>query len=78
MFQSTAAPVRRLTPQPTDRGRAVRPSLKGEVTEKDFTGSAVLSTSLSSLKGEVSSHKGIFDENRIRSEYRLVSRLLTV
>ena len=55
-------PVRRLTPQPTDRGRADRPSLKEGVTEKDFIGSAVLSTSLSSLKGEVSSHKGIFDE----------------
>ena len=44
MFQSTVAPVRRLTPQPTDRGRADCPSLKGEVTEKDFIGSAVLST----------------------------------
>lgn len=39
-------PVRRLTPQPTDRGRADCPSLKGEVTEKDFIGSAVLSTTL--------------------------------
>ncbi len=27
MFQSTAAPIRRLTPQPTDRGRADCPSL---------------------------------------------------
>lgn len=40
-------PVRRLTPQPTDRGRADCPSLKGEVTEKDFIGSAVLSTTFS-------------------------------
>ena len=55
-------PVRRLTPQPTDRGRADCPSLKGGVTKKDFIGSAVLSTSLFPLKGEVSSHKGIFDE----------------
>ena len=55
-------PVRRLTPQPTDRGRADCPSLKGEVTEKDFIGSAVLSTTLFPLKGEVSNHKGIFDE----------------
>ena len=55
-------PVRRLTPQPTDRGRADRPSLKGGVTEKDFIGSAVLSTTLFPLKGEVSNHKGIFDE----------------
>lgn len=55
-------PVRRLTPQPTDRGRADCPSLKGGVTEKDFIGSAVLSTTLFPLKGEVSNHKGIFDE----------------
>ena len=44
-------PVRRLTPQPTDRGRADCPSLKGGVTEKDFIGSAVLSTTLFPLKG---------------------------
>ena len=56
-------PVRRLTPQPTDRGRADCPSLKGGVTEKDFICSAVLSTSLFLLKGEVSNHKGIFDES---------------
>ena len=56
-------PVRRLTPQPTDRGRADCPSLKGGVTEKDFIGSAVLSTTLFPLKGEVSNHKGIFDES---------------
>ena len=55
-------PVRRLTPQPTDRGRADCSSLKGGVTEKDFIGSAVLSTTLFPLKGEVSNHKGIFDE----------------
>ena len=55
-------PVRRLTPRPTDRGRADRPSLTGGVSEKDFIGSAVLSTSLFPLKGEVSNHKGIFDE----------------
>ena len=62
MFQSTVAPVRRLTPQPTDRGRADCPSLKGGVTEKDFIGSAVLSTTLFPLKGGVSNHKGIFDD----------------
>ena len=44
-------PVRRLTPRPTDRGRADCPSLKGGVTEKDFIGSAVLSTTLFPLKG---------------------------
>ena len=60
-------PVRRLTPQPTDRGRADCPSLKGGVTKKDFIGSAVLSTSLFPLKGEVSNHKGICDEKtRVR------------
>ena len=59
-------PVRRLTPQPTDRGRADCPSLKGEVTEKDFIGSAVLSTTLFPLKGEVSNHKGIFDKTKTR------------
>ena len=52
-------PIRRLTPQPTDRGRAGCPSLQGGVTEKDFTGFAVLSTPLFPLKGEVSNHKGI-------------------
>ncbi|NME53083.1 BrnT family toxin [Desulfovibrio piger] len=57
-------PVRRLTPRPTDRGRADRPSLKGGVTKKDFIGSTVLSTSLFPLKGEVSNHKGIFDEKK--------------
>ena len=56
-------PIRRLTPQPTDRGRADCPSLKGGVTKKDFIGSAVLSTSLSPLKGEVSNQKRIFDEH---------------
>ena len=55
-------PVRRLTPQPTDRGRADCPSLKGGVTEKDFIGSAVLSTTLFPLKRGGSNHKGIFDE----------------
>ena len=40
----------------------IAPSLKGEVTEKDFIGFAVLSNSLFPLKGEVSNHKGIFDE----------------
>ena len=59
-------PVRRLTPQPTDRGRADCPSLKGGVTEKDFIGSAVLSTTLFPLKGEVSNHKGTFDEVKVR------------
>ena len=39
-------PIRRLTPQPTDRGRADCPSLKGGGTEKDFIGFAVLSTTL--------------------------------
>ena len=38
------------------------PSLKGGGTEKDFIGFAVLSTPLFPLKGEVSNHKGIFDE----------------
>ena len=55
-------PIRRLTPQPTDRGRADYPSQKEGVTKKDFIGFAVLSTALFSLKGEVSNHKGIFDE----------------
>ena len=40
-------PIRRLTPQPTDRGRADCPSLKGGVTKKDFIGFAVLSTTFS-------------------------------
>ena len=44
-------PIRRLTPQPTDRGRADCPSLKGGVTKKDFIGFAVLSTHLFPLKG---------------------------
>ena len=39
--------VRRLAPRPTARGRADAPSLKGGVTEKGFTGFAVLSTALS-------------------------------
>ena len=56
-------PIRRLTPQPTDRGRAGCPSLQGGVTEKDFIGFAVLSTPFFPLKGEVSNHKGIFDEH---------------
>ena len=50
---------------PTLRGHVAihsRPSLKGEVTEKDFIGFAVLSIHLFPLKGEVSNHKGIFDE----------------
>ena len=55
-------PIRRLTPQPTDRGRADCPSMKGGGTEKDFIGFAVLSTTRFPLKGEVSNHKGIFDE----------------
>ncbi len=55
-------PIRRLTPQPTDRGRADCPSLQGGGMEKDFIGSADLSTALFPLKGEVSNHKGIFDE----------------
>ena len=54
--------IRRLTPRPTDRGRADCPSLKGGGTEKDFIGFAVLSTTRFPLKGEVSNHKGIFDE----------------
>ena len=40
-------PIRRLTPQPTERGRADCPSLKGGVTKKDFIGFAVLSTTFS-------------------------------
>ncbi len=62
MFQSTVVPIRRLTPQPTDRGSADCPSQNGGVTKKDFIGCAVLSTPLFLLKGEVSNHKGIFDE----------------
>jgi hypothetical protein len=38
------------------------PSLRGGVTGKDFIGFAVLSTALFPLKGELSNHKGIFDE----------------
>jgi len=37
-------------------------SLRRGITEKDFIGFAVLSTTLFPLKGEVSKHKGIFDE----------------
>ena len=66
MFQSTVAPIRRLTPRPTDRGRADCPSLKGGGTEKDFIGFAVLSTTRFPLKGEVSNHKGIYDETLAR------------
>ena len=69
VFQSTVGPIRRLTPQPTDRGRADCPSLKGGVTKKDFIGSAVLSTTLFPLKGEVSNHKGIFDEQKCASSF---------
>ena len=56
-------PIRRLSPQLTDRGRTDCPSLKGGITEKDLIGFAVLSTPLFPLKGEVSNHKGIFDES---------------
>lgn len=38
--------------------------LEGGVTEMDFIGSAVLSTTLFPQKGEVSDHKGIVDELR--------------
>ena len=62
-------PIRRLTPQPTDRGRADCPSLKGGVTKKDFIGFAVLSTPLFPLKGEVSNRKGIFDEKRKKHQH---------
>ena len=55
-------PIRRLTPQPTERGRADCPSLKGGGTKKDFIGFAVVSTPLFPLKGEASNHKGTFDE----------------
>ncbi len=44
-------PIRRLTPQPTDRGRTDCPSLKGGVTEKDFIGFAGLSTAPFPLMG---------------------------
>ena len=67
-------PIRRLTPQPTDRGRADCPSLKGGVTKKDFIGSAVLSTSLFPLKVEVSNHKEIFDEEE---RFVMTSKLST-
>ena len=56
-------PIRRLSPQLTDRGRTDCPSLKGGITEKNLIGFAVLSTPLFPLKGEVSNHKGIFDES---------------
>ena len=70
-------PVRRLTPQPTDRGRADRPFLKGGVTKKDFIGSAVLSTYLFPLKGEVSNHKGICDEKtRVRRRHFAAQRIV--
>ncbi len=36
--------------------------MKGGGTEKDFIGFAVLSTTRFPLKGELSNHKGIFDE----------------
>ena len=61
LFQSTVAPSADGLKQPTDRGRADCPSLKGGRTEKDFIGFAVLSTPLFPLKGKVSNHKGIFD-----------------
>ena len=57
-------PIRRLSPQLTDRGRTDCPSLKGGITEKDLIDFAVLSTPLFPLKGEVSNHKGIFDEGK--------------
>ncbi len=63
-------PIRRLTPQPTDRCRADCPSLKGGVTEKDFIGFAGFSTPFFPLKGEVSNHKGISDEDRFRDPMR--------
>ena len=55
-------PIRRLSPQLTDRGRTDCPSPKGGITEKDLIGFAVLSTPLFPLKGEASNHKGTFDE----------------
>ena len=55
-------PIRRLTPQPMDRRRADCLSLTGGVAETDFIDFAVLSTAFFPLKGEVSKHKGIFDE----------------
>ena len=51
------------SPHPSaDGGHADCPSLRGGGTEKDFIGFAVLSDALFPLKGEVSNHKGIFDE----------------
>ncbi len=44
--------------------------MKGGCTETDFIGFAVLSTTLFPLKGEVSNHKGIFDEEKSRGEPR--------
>ena len=55
-------PIRRLTEAADGEGACGLPSLKGKVTEKDFTGFSVLSTPLFPLKGEVSNRKGIFDE----------------
>ena len=45
-----------------DRRRADCLSLTGGVAETDFIDFAVLSTAFFPLKGEVSKHKGIFDE----------------
>ena len=70
MFVSIhSRPIRRLAPQPTARGRADCPSLKGGVTERALPGFAVLSTTLFPLKGEVSNHKGIFDEQKCASSF---------
>ena len=74
MFQSTVAPSADWLRGRRDRGRADRPSLKGGVTEKDFIGSAVLSTSLFPLKVEVSNHKEIFDEEE---RFVMTSKLST-
>ena len=66
MFQSTVAPSADGLKQPADRDRADCPSLKGGNAEKDCIGFAVVAAPLFPLKGEVSNHKGIFDESPAR------------
>ena len=64
MFQSARSPSVGCFSQSADGDRADCPSLKGGGTEKNFSGFAVVPTPLFPLKGgEVSNHKGIFDES---------------
>ena len=57
------SPHPRLTPQPPDRRRADDPSLTG-CCEKGFYRLRRFVSRYFSLKGEVSNHRGIFDERR--------------